>query len=210
MNDVVKNIYKAHHAGATGFRRYGFTISKSERLQWFSPRIGSGKQILDVGCRDGSFTSGFSEGNTVTGVDIDDTALEIARERLGIETHSVNLIDGVLPFEAQAFDVVVAGEIMEHLPFPQHAVAEIYRVLKPGGLFLGSVPNAFRLWNRLLFLVGRDFENDPTHLRHFSPRSIHELLHDFASVDLAFLCSRHLSLSPRLMGTDMVWAATKA
>lgn len=150
---VLAEYYQRHHAGEGGFRRYGFTIRGDERSRWFAQRLGAGNRLLDLGCRDGTMTSSFAPGNEVTGIDIDESALEVARAQLGISTRVVNLNAELLPFEDGTFDAVVAGEILEHLQFPDLVIAEVWRVLRSGGVFCGSVPNAFRLWNRLLFLL---------------------------------------------------------
>ena len=129
--------------------------------------IGRGKRVLDLGCRSGALTRHFLDGNSVVGLDVDAAALEKARA-LGIEPVQAN-VEEPLPFEDASFDAVVAGELFEHLRFPDALVAEIERVLRPGGVLVGSVPNAFRLQSRLRFLRGRPPEDDPTHLRMFSP-----------------------------------------
>ena len=208
-DDLITRYYKRHHAGADGTQRYGFTIGGDERANWFRRHIGAGTRLLDIGCRDGTMTNKLSVGHAVTGIDIDDDALALANRNHGISTRKVDLNREPLPFDSGSFDVVVAGEILEHLQFPEHAVSEIYRVLASGGVFVGSVPNAFRVFNRVFFLLGKDFENDPTHLHHFSPDSVKNLLSSFANVEVDFICSRHLWLSPRLMGTDLVWVARK-
>ena len=83
---------------------------------------------------------------------------------------------GPFPFREAAFSLVVAGEVFEHVPFPQDFVAEAARVLTAGGRIAGSVPNAFRLKNRVMFASGRWFEIDPTHLRQFSPSMLRGML----------------------------------
>ena len=123
--------------------------------------------MLDLGCRSGALTKHFLEGNSVVGLDVDASALEKAAA-LGIEPVQAN-VEEPLPFEDASFDAVVAGELFEHLQFPDALVAEIRRVLRPGGVLVGSVPNAFRVQSRLRFLRGRPPEDDPTHLRMFSP-----------------------------------------
>ena len=59
-------------------------------------------------------------------------------------------------------------------------------MLRPGGFFLGSVPNAYRLRNRLVFLLGRPPETDPTHLHMFSPDAIRALLAGFEGPELRY------------------------
>ena len=105
--------------------------------------------MLDLGCRSGALTRHFLEGNEVVGVDVDRAALAKAAE-LGI-TPVVADVDEPLPLDSETFDVVVAGELLEHVRFPRALVAEVRRVLAPGGVFVGSVPNAFRVQNRLRF-----------------------------------------------------------
>ena len=73
-----------------------------------------------------------------------------------------------LPFDSESFDLVVLSEVMEHLRFPQKALREVARVLRPAGRLIGSVPNAFRLRNRLKFIIGKPLEVDPSHLRSYS------------------------------------------
>ena len=62
----------------------------------------------------------------------------------------------------------VSCEILEHLYVMDRFIENVLRALKKGGVFIGSVPNAFRLRNRIKFLFGHEFETDPTHVRLFS------------------------------------------
>ena len=128
---------------------------------------GPGLSVLDLGCRDGALTSAYLSGNRVVGVDIDRVALDRASQ-LGIETVWAD-VDQPLPFEDASFDVVVIAEVLEHLRFPENVLAEAKRVLVPGGMLVGSVPNCYRLKSRLRFLLGRPPERDPTMLRMFGP-----------------------------------------
>src|SRR5438445_7252417 len=147
-------------------RGAGFVFAGPERIGLFRRYVGGpGRRVLDLGCRDGALTQAYAAGNEVVGVDADRDALAEA-EKLGIETHWADL-DDHLPFEEASFDVVAAGELLEHLRDPLRAVAEVRRVLRAGGTFVGSVPNAYRLKNRLRFLAGRSPHEDPTHLQLF-------------------------------------------
>jgi len=118
-------------------------------------------------------------------------------------------VEEPLPFEDSSFDAVVAGELLEHLQFPDALVAEAKRVLRPGGVFVGSVPNAFRLQSRLRFLRGRAPEDDPTHLRMFSAGAMRELLAGFEGVELSFVGGRYRGLHPRLLARDLVFSARR-
>jgi 2-polyprenyl-3-methyl-5-hydroxy-6-metoxy-1,4-benzoquinol methylase len=103
----------------------------------------------------------------------------------------------------------VLGELLEHLPMPERTVAEARRVLRSGGRLVGSVPNAFRLKSRLVFLAGRPPESDPTHLHLFSPSAVRELLADFDQVQLRFVAGRLTRLQPRLFANDICFRGRK-
>ena len=196
--------YEEHHRER---RDEGDFVFVPERIPLFVAAIGRGKHVLDLGCRAGALTKHFLEGNSVVGLDVDAAALEKA-SALGIETVQAN-VESVLPFEDASFDAVVAGELFEHLQFPDSLVAEIWRVLRREGVLVGSVPNAFRLQNRLSFLRGRAPEDDPTHLRMFSPRELHGLLAGFDDVELSFVGGRYTRLHARLLARDLVFRAVK-
>jgi SAM-dependent methyltransferase len=142
----------------------------------------------------------------VVGLDVDAAALEKAAT-LGIEPVQGNVEDP-LPFGDESFDAVVAGELFEHLQFPDALVVEIRRVLRPGGVLVGSVPNAFRVQSRLRFLRGRGPEDDPTHLRMFSPAAVRDLLAGFEDIRLSYVGGRYAQLHGRLLGRDLVFTAS--
>ena len=196
--------YRRHHEKR---RPDDFVFCEPERSQLFRTWIGQGRRVLDLGCRTGALTRAYLAGNEVVGVDVDRQALEQAA-RLGIETTWADL-DEPLPFENGSFDVVVAGELLEHVRFPDRLVGEARRVLRRGGAFVGSVPNSYRLKSRLRFLVGRppEFADDPTHLHMFSGADVLSLLKDFQSPELRYVAGRLTRLGPRLFANDITfWA----
>ncbi|HYI73713.1 MAG TPA: methyltransferase domain-containing protein [Gaiellaceae bacterium] len=196
--------YEEHHRER---RDDGDFVFVPERIPFFVTAIGRGKRVLDLGCRSGALTRHFLDGNSVVGLDVDAAALEKA-QALGIEPVEANVEDP-LPFEDASFDAVVAGELLEHLQFPDALVAETRRVLRPGGVLVGSVPNAFRVQSRLRFLRGQPPEDDPTHLRMFSPSAMRRLLSAFDDVRLDFVGGRYTRLNARLFARDLVFRATK-
>jgi len=196
--------YEEHHRER---RAEGEFVFVPERIPLFQAAIGRGKRVLDLGCRSGALTRHFLEGNELVGLDVDAAALAKASD-LGIEPVQAN-VEEPLPFEDASYDAVVAGELFEHLQFPDALVAEIARVLRPGGVLVGSVPNAFRLQGRLRFLLGRAPEDDPTHLQMFSPASMRELLGGFENVRLEFVGGRYRRLYPRLLARDLVFSGRR-
>ena len=196
--------YEEHHRER---RDEGEFVFVPERIPWFREAIGSGRRVLDLGCRAGALTRHFLDGNEVVGLDVDRAALARAAA-LGIETVEGD-VEEPLPFEDASFDAVVAGELLEHLRFPDALVDEVRRVLRPEGVFVGSVPNAFRIQSRLRFLRGIAPEDDPTHLRLYSPRAVRELLAPFADVRIDFLGGRYRRVHPRLLARDLVFSAVR-
>jgi SAM-dependent methyltransferase len=196
--------YSEHHRER---RDEGDFVFVPERIPLFRAAIGRGRRVLDLGCRSGALTRNFLEGNTVVGLDVDAAALAKAAA-LGIEPVQAN-VEEPLPFEDESFDAVVAGELFEHLQFPDALVAEIRRVLRPEGVLVGSVPNAYRVQSRLRFLRGRPPEDDPTHLRMFSAAGMRALLADFGDVRLEFVGGRYVRLNARLFARDLVFSAIR-
>ena len=197
--------YGEHHRAARGRE---FVYAGEERARLFREYVGGpGRRVLDLGCRYGALTRAYASGNEVVGVDVDREALAEAA-KLGIETRWAD-VDEPFPFEDATFDVVVAGELLEHVRDPQRVVAEADRLLRPGGTFVGSVPNAFRLKNRLRFLLGRKPEDDPTHLHMFAPDDVRALLARFEQPELHFIAGRFVPLHARLFANDIVFAGRK-
>src|SRR6266516_2804230 len=102
--------YRRHHRER---RPDDFVFCGPERSALFREWVGTGKRVLDLGCRSGALTRAYVEGNEVVGVDVDRAALAEAA-KLGIETLWADA-DEPLPFEDESFDVAVAGELLEHV-----------------------------------------------------------------------------------------------
>ena len=197
--------YREHHRAR---RTPGFVYGGAERAELFRELVGGpGKRVLDLGCRYGALTRAYAAGNGVVGLDVDREALAEAA-KLGIDTRWAD-VEQPLELPDESFDVVVAGELFEHLRNPAAVVAEAGRVLRPGGRLVGSVPNAYRLKNRLRFLAGRPPEQDPTHLHMFAPDDVRALLAGWEDVELRFISGRLVPLHARLFANDTVFSARK-
>ena len=207
-------LYANHHERG---RRYNYLFCHGERGPYLKEWIGTGKTVLDLGCRDGMLTQFFAPQNTVVGVDVDQKALLLAKERLNIETRWLDL-NGEWPFPPASFDAIVACEIVEHLFFPTVLLERVRASLKPGGLFIGSVPNAFRLRNRWKFVWGEEFDKDPTHVRWFSYEKLKKMLStQFQEVEILPIRGKILPFWPvspnapealvRLFARDLLWKA---
>jgi SAM-dependent methyltransferase len=72
----------------------------------------------------------------------------------GYQATCCDLSTQTLPYEDEYFELVILAEVIEHLTNPDHALREIHRVLKPGGVLLLTTPNLASWVNRLLLLAG--------------------------------------------------------
>ncbi|MGW5160762.1 class I SAM-dependent methyltransferase [Nonomuraea wenchangensis] len=105
----------------------------------------AGRRILDAGCGAGPLFAALRDrGAVVTGVDASAGMLELARRRLGADA-DLRVVDlaGPLPFPDDTFDDVVASLVLHYLEDWGPTLAEIRRVLKPGGRLLVSVDHPF-------------------------------------------------------------------
>lgn len=101
----------------------------------------TGRKILDAGCGAGPLTAALLErGAVVTGIDSSIAMLTLARQRLG-EDVPLQLVDlrDRLPFGNETFDDVVASLVLHYLHDWQPTLAELRRVLRPGGRLIVSV-----------------------------------------------------------------------
>lgn len=173
---ILENIYSARNLSKKSLANSAPLFEK-ERGQLFYSWIGSGKTVLDLGCRHCSLTAYFMEGNNVTGFDIDSKALKMCPIEIKTEQHDLNG-DWNIGKEEQ-FDIVVSSEVVEHLYYPEEVIKKINSVLKRGGYFIGSVPNAFNLKNRIRLLLAKKNDTplgEPTHINHFSFYDLEKLL----------------------------------
>lgn len=130
-------------------------------------------RLLDVGCGAGSFLQAAARHEwKAFGVEISQSASEHVRGR-GIEVFCGELENA--NYADEYFDVVIASEVLEHVPDPRAMLEAIARVLRPGGLLWATTPHGRGISARLL---GLEWSNvcPPEHLQLFSVASIKRLL----------------------------------
>jgi ubiquinone/menaquinone biosynthesis C-methylase UbiE len=112
----------------------------------------AGRRILDAGCGSGALFAALRDrGAIVSGFDKSAGMLELARRRLGDDADlQVADLGGLLPFTDDTFDDVTASLVLHYLEDWGPALAELRRVLKPGGRLIVSVDHPFaeNLWHR--------------------------------------------------------------
>ena len=199
---MLSDFYSDHH---TTYNRRNQSVSEEKRSTIFKKWMGINKKVLDLGCRDGRLTRHFIDQNEVVGLDIDKIALEECARDLNIETKWVDFSIQI-PLPTSSFDVIVAGEVIEHLPCPSITVSEVSRILKPNGLFIGSVPNSYHVKNRLRVLKGSLIDNDQTHLRAYNVMLLKYYLEkEFIIEKLTSSRGRSSFLSISWFGRDLIW-----
>ncbi|UCE11583.1 MAG: methyltransferase domain-containing protein [Candidatus Thorarchaeota archaeon] len=180
---------------------YQFEFFRVKRLMMLSMIDNEPEKILELGCAGGWLGEKLKRKfkAEVHGVDISPNALRLAENR-GLIAKEFDLDGNRWPYEDNTFDVVIAGDLLEHLFDTETVVAEAYRVLRQGGLFIVSAPNINCYYNRLWVLFGKlpywiesapnlvfvplakDFGDtffNPGHIRVFNKESLTKLLEHF-------------------------------
>jgi 2-polyprenyl-3-methyl-5-hydroxy-6-metoxy-1,4-benzoquinol methylase len=117
--------------------------------------IGRGRRVLDVGCSSGYLARPLVErGCTVIGIEQDARAAEEARS-VCAEVLVGDAETMELPFEDGAFDVVLCGDLLEHLRDPPGFLARVRPLLRGDGRVVATTPNVANWANRIGLLFGR-------------------------------------------------------
>ena len=149
------------------------------RFRLVARQVQPNETVLDVGCGDGYLLGLLTgSGRSLVGVEMETAGLVWAREKLA-ERHGWTVIRGSaysLPLAADTFDVVTFTDVIEHLKEPAVSLAEIARVLKPGGRLVLTTPK-FR----------PDRKWDERHEREYRPHEMRtELEPYFEDVDISY------------------------
>ncbi len=118
----------------------GLGAAKKQMSLMFLGDLKTGR-VFDVGCGDGKFLNRMLQlGWSVAGVDFDAKAVANAKSMYGLDLHRGDLASA--RFAADSFDAVTMSHVMEHLPDPLALLAEVQRILKPGGRLVLTTPNS--------------------------------------------------------------------
>jgi len=115
---------------------------------------GVGSRVLDIGCHGGYFTNEIAKrvGNGILGLDISENAIEYARKKYPNLSFGVADIEKKIDLENNSFEAVTAFDVVEHIPNLKFVAREIYRVLKPGGVFVMGVPRENILFKAVWYI----------------------------------------------------------
>lgn len=151
---------------------YRFLIDVLDRYLPKNPRV------LDVGCGVGTIDFFISKKvKSVLGIDISEHSIKLAGENsklLLLKNLNYKSIDLISLRTIKKFDVVICSEVLEHLKRDIQTVQKIYRLLKPGGTLIVSVP----LRTAPLYKLGilKKFDKRVGHLRRYSVEGLVEIL----------------------------------
>lgn len=95
--------------------------------------------LLDLGCGFGEFAGVFFDKQVEVGIDISIEDLMKAKEK-NIYKQLFMADARSMPFAENRFATVISNSTIEHIPYPYKVIKEVYRVLKPGGIFIYTVP----------------------------------------------------------------------
>lgn len=157
------------------------------RLGWIDEKAGlAGKKVVDVGCGGGILAESMAaSGATVTGIDMSEQALGVARLHLyesGQQVDYRQLSAETLAAEMPgAFDIVTCMEMLEHVPDPASVIAACMRLVKPGGDVFFSTLNR-NLKSYLLAIIGAEY------VLNMLPRGTHDWAKFITPAEMSRYC----------------------
>jgi 2-polyprenyl-3-methyl-5-hydroxy-6-metoxy-1,4-benzoquinol methylase len=147
---------------------YPTYIAKLDAVREWLGGLPPATRVLDAGCGEGVLVDEFAGRLAIEGLDPNYSS---ARVRAG------SLLD--LPYVEGAFDRALCLDVLEHLEFEQQpvALAELFRVLRPGGELLVSIPNLAHLQSRIHFLLTGRLIRTASEYKHPGDRPAGEFVH---------------------------------
>lgn len=172
MSEVIKDFYNNHKA-------FGINSLRRRKIHALANKAFAGekKRVLDVGCTSGYVSAPFKDaGHYVVGIDIADKPISEAKKVLN-EAYVVDIEHYPWPkeIEGKKFDLIILGEVIEHL-FDQSAILQqLKKLLSPGGYILVTTPNLLIWSERVRMLLGTYENKDAGHIRMLSFRTFRML-----------------------------------
>ena len=152
-----------------------FVVTRLDEIVATFDPYRSTNRLLDIGCGAGSLLMAAKKaGWDAEGVDLSLPTAEYLGKK-GLKVFPGDLLQAAFP--TAYFDVVTAAELIEHVPDPSSLVAEVARILRPGGIFWATTPHSNGASARFLKLKW-SIISPPEHLHLFSTRGMTRLLSD--------------------------------
>ncbi|MFP6765893.1 MAG: class I SAM-dependent methyltransferase, partial [Planctomycetaceae bacterium] len=175
----IESFYPAEYYGTPSAKfeptvEAGVRVGARLRVQSLLSGLPGDSHVLDIGCGRGVMLRALLDlGYTAHGV-------EISREAAaGVDPRAHVRIAADLNnagYSTDSMDAIILWHVLEHLPDPERTLAEIRRILKPGGRLILAVPNCAS-WQARWAKQDWFHLDLPRHLYHFSPETLSMLLH---------------------------------
>ena len=133
-----------HRTPDPSWEYYPTYIAKLTAVRRYLDALPRATRVLDAGCGEGVLVDEYAERLDITGMDANYSSDRVTHGSLT-----------ALPFPEAAFDRTLCLDVLEHLAYEEQprALAELFRVLRPGGELLVTVPNLAHLQSRIQFLL---------------------------------------------------------
>lgn len=162
-------------------------------LSMLSEKAKSGARVLDLGCGNGSFSHIIAQqGYEVVGIEESASGIAIARQNFpDCQFIQASIYDSPNTELLNAFDVVIAVEVIEHLFYPKELVRLARKYLKSGGHLILTTPHHGYFKNLVLALSGKMDNHfsvlwDGGHIKFFSVKTLNKLLEAEAYTNIRF------------------------
>ena len=215
MQDQYYDQYWQHGGDTYSGRRQGYAPNF---LRWMAEQLRSPDgakraQGLEAGCGDASFTEALSAYFEKTyAIDISEAQILKNKERLPHVQFLAHDLSQPLPFPDGFFDCVWCSEVLEHLFDPLFALKQYFRVLRPKGKLMVTVPYHGRFKNVLIALFKWDHHFDPEypHIRFFTKRTLEQLTRKAGFHDIAISsCGMSRPVRDLFVPTNILMVASK-
>lgn len=174
------SILGRHHKNLNNFIRNSVALLPHQR------------HILDAGCGLSSWTTeSLRKKYMISGIDGEPDAIQVCKKIYKGQDYRVGNLYNLKPeYKSNTFDGVVMREVIEHFINPENAVKEIYRILKPGGIYILTTPNYSSLlthsiehtYNRFFGGPCKPYRDD-VHPSKFTPHTLRKLIEKYFEVE---------------------------
>jgi SAM-dependent methyltransferase len=154
-----------HRALDPAWEFYPTYLAKLRAVRRYLDALPASSRVLDAGCGEGVIVEEYARRLAITGVDANYASDHVTQGSLGS-----------LPFADGSFDYALCLDVLEHLSFEEQprALAELHRVLKPGGELFVSIPNLAHLQSRIQFLLRGRLIRTASEFKHPGDRPVYE------------------------------------